>query len=396
MPSLLTCPLLASTGKPSLVLLVAVTMTGTAAMHIFVPALADAARDLDTTPFAAQLTITLYFVGLAFGQLVYGPVSDRYGRRPFLLVSLALYLAGLLMAVPAPGVGTLVAARVLQSLGGCGVLVLGRAMVRDVSTAADAARKIAVLTMAMTLTPAVAPALGGLINGWLGWRAIFATLAAIVAVLGTIVLLTLPETNREPIRLPGIVAILANYLRLLRTGKYRNYLIAGACSGTSLYAFLATAPFLIVDVLGHTVQEVGLYCLVVTAGMVVGAFVARQLASNIEIRRAARHGNRVCLASAAALLAIQLTGHLSLPTLIVPLTVYAMGVGVVGPNSVAGLMNVDPRSSGSASSLYGFCQMSSGALSTLAVALWHANNALPVAAVLLAAALISMVALRRV
>ncbi len=142
--------------QASLPLLVAVTMTGTVALHIFVPALAAAAADLGTTPVAAQLTITLYLVGLACGQLVYGPLSDRFGRRPVLIAGLSLYLAGLLLAIPARSIEVLIVARILQSLGACGSLVLGRAMVRDVSTATDAARKIAILTMAMTLTPALA------------------------------------------------------------------------------------------------------------------------------------------------------------------------------------------------------------------------------------------------
>jgi DHA1 family bicyclomycin/chloramphenicol resistance-like MFS transporter len=396
MPSFLERPLIGRTSAPSLALLVIITMTGTMAMHIFVPALPDAAAALHATPFAVQLTITLYLCGLAGGQLVCGPLSDRFGRRPVLVVSLALYLLGLLVAIPAESITTLVIARVLQSLGGCGSLVLGRAMVRDVSTAEDANRKIAVLTIVMALTPALAPAIGGLINTWLGWRAIFACLGGLVAALFAVVLFTLPETNSNPIPLPGVGAVLSGYLRLIRSTKYRNFLIAGSCCGTSLYAFLAVAPFLLVDVLGVKLDYVGLYCLVVVGGMVVGSFVARQVSGRMEIRKAARRGNVVSLVSALALLAIDLSGHLSTVTLLVPLTIYSAGVGIASPNAVAGLMNVDPRAAGSASSLYGFSQMAFGAVFTLAVALWHSGSAIAVAATLLAAAFIAMVSLSRV
>ncbi|KMO40209.1 multidrug transporter CflA [Methylobacterium variabile] len=383
-------------GQASLPLLVAVTMTGTVALHIFVPALAAAAADLGTTPVAAQLTITLYLVGLACGQLVYGPLSDRFGRRPVLIAGLSLYLAGLLLAIPAPSIEVLILARVMQSLGACSALVLGRAMVRDVSTAADAARKIAILTMAMTLTPALAPAIGGLINGALGWRAVFVVLAAVVAGLGALVVLTLPETNRRPMALPGVAAVAGAYLRLMQAPAYRAYVVAGACAGTSLYAFLAVAPFLLVDRLGRSTQEVGLDCLIVVAGMVLGSGIAGRLAGRVPIRRAAKVGNGICLAAALALLVVDRTGQLTVVTLLAPLVLYAVGIGLLGPNAVAGLMNVDPHAAGSASSLYGFMQMAFGALFTLAVASWHDGSAMPVAATLLSAALVAAFALRRV
>jgi DHA1 family bicyclomycin/chloramphenicol resistance-like MFS transporter len=395
MPSFLTRPLLKAQ-HASLPLMVLVTMTGTVAMHIFIPALPHAAGDLGTSPAAAQLTITLYLCGLAGGQLIYGPISDRFGRRPVLLASLALYWVGLLLAIPAPNIGVLIAARILQSLGACGPLVLGRAMMRDVSSSENAARQIAVLTMAMTLTPALAPAIGGYIDLWFGWRTIFVVLAVLVGVLGMLVLLTLPETNREPVPLPGISAVLSGYLRLLRSAKYRNFAIAGACCGTSTYAFLAVAPFLLVDLLGRSPHEVGLFCLVVVFGMVAGAVVARGIAGRVEIRRAARGGNLLCVAGAAGLLVMDVAGQLSVPTLIAPLALYAVGVGIAGPNAVTGLMNVDPRVAGSASSLYGFLQMMAGAGFTLSVALWHAPSAVPLAITLLVASLASMISLQRV
>ncbi|MEH3147727.1 MAG: MFS transporter [Methylobacterium frigidaeris] len=273
--------------------------------------------------------------------------------------------------------------------------MLGRAMVRDVSTSHDATRKIATLTMAMTLTPALAPAVGGLISDAFGWRAVFVALAAVVGCLGVLVLLTLPETNRRPVPLPGIGAVAAAYWRLLRVPTYRAYVLAGACAGTSLYAFLAVAPFLLVERLGRSPQEVGLDCLIVVAGMVVGSALAGRLAGRVPIRRAARWGNLVCLVGAASLLAVDRTGHLSVASLLAPLALYAVGVGLLGPNAVAGLMNVDPFAAGAASSLYGFLQMALGALFTLAVAAWSDGSATPVAVTLLAAALVAGLALRR-
>lgn len=378
-----------------LALLVAVTMTGTVALHIFVPALAAAALDLHTDAAGIQSTITVYLIGLAGGQLLYGPLSDRYGRRPVLIGGLALYLAGLLLAIPAPNLGVLLLARAMQSLGACSCLVIGRAMVRDVSTREDAARKLAILVTAMTLTPALAPAIGGVVSHAFGWRAVFILLALVVAILGTLVIVILPETNRQKVALPGAVAVLAAYLRLVRLPAFRAYLVAGGCGGTSLYAFLAVAPFLLVNRLGRSPQEVGFDCLLVVFGMVAGAVLASRIAGRVSILRAARSGNLVCIVSALALLAIDRAGLLQVETLILPLFLYAVGVGILSPNAVAGLMNVDPHAAGSASSLYGFTQMSFGALFTAAATAWPATSAAPVALTLLAAGLIAAVSLRR-
>lgn len=381
--------------QASLALLVAVTMTGTVALHIFVPALAAAAADLHTDAAGIQSTITIYLIGLAGGQLLYGPLSDRYGRRPVLIGGLGLYLAGLLLAIPAPNLAVLIVARMMQSLGACSCLVIGRAMVRDVSTREDAARKLAILVTAMTLTPALAPAIGGVVSHAFGWRAVFVLLAGLVAFLGGMVVLTLPETNRRKVALPGIAAVLSAYLRLVRMPVSRAYLVAGGCAGTSLYAFLAVAPFLLVNRLGRSPQEVGFDCLLVVFGMVAGAVLASRIARRVSILQGARSGNLICIVSALALLAVDRAGFLTIETLIVPLFAYAVGVGLLSPNAVAGLMNVDPHAAGSASSLYGFTQMTFGALFTVAATAWPATSAAPVALTLLAAGVIAGLSLRR-
>ncbi|MBV8889484.1 MAG: multidrug effflux MFS transporter [Alphaproteobacteria bacterium] len=390
----LSKPLIGS-AAPSLPLLIAVTMTGTIAMHIFVPAMPAAARDLGVSPSLVQSTITLYIAGLAFGQLFYGPLSDRFGRRPALLASLAIYLAGLLAAIPAASIGGLVAARILQSLGACGALVIGRAMVRDSATGDDIVRRLAVLTIAMTVTPALAPAIGGYVVSWFGWRAIFVMLAAVVAALLALVGLALPETSPAPLALPGMRSMLVNYGRLLMLPAFRNYLIAGSLCTTSIYAFLSASPFLFIDVLHRSAREAGTYCMVILAGLILGASLARRYAGRMPVRSGALWGSRCCLVGAGLLLLIDRAHLLSVPTIVLPMLVYSVGIGLMSPNAVTGLMNAAPRTVGMASSLYGFFQMSFGALVTLIVALWHDGSALPVAATMVSAAVVAQLALHR-
>lgn len=393
---LLLNPLRQTGPEPSFWLLVAVTVTGTLAMHIFVPALPAAARDLGSTATAIQLTVSLYLIGLGFGQLIYGPLSDRFGRRPATVVSLALYTLGLALAIPASNIGWLVAARILQSFGAGGALVLGRAMVRDGSSSTDAVRRLSLLAIAMTATPTLAPALGGLITSTLGWRAIFVVLALAVGALFALVVLNLPETNRNPAPLPSLGSILTGYARLLGQQSYMGYVVAGACCTTSAYAFLSSAPFLFVDILHRSPDEVGLYCLIIIAGMAVGAVLARQLVSKLDIKTAARLGAAVCVAGAVALLIVDLVHALSVATIVAPMILYSVGMGLTSPNAVAGLMNAVPRAVGAGSSFYGFTQMAFGALFTAIVAFWHDGSALPVACTLLFGAALAQIALLRV
>ncbi|HUD60936.1 MAG TPA: MFS transporter, partial [Acetobacteraceae bacterium] len=178
----LAVPPLGSRDRAPFALIVAITACGTLGMHLIIPALPATAHALHVSPGAIQLTITLYLIGLAIGQLVYGPISDRLGRRPVLIGGLALFTFAGILTTAAPGAFTLVVARVLQSIGACAGLVLGRAIVRDSAAPDRAAAQLAMLTMVMSMAPAIAPVLGGYATAWFGWRAAFALLAIVGAV----------------------------------------------------------------------------------------------------------------------------------------------------------------------------------------------------------------------
>src|SRR5581483_3178326 len=173
----------ATHARPHGALLAAITGSGTLAMHMFVPALPAVAREFSASPGTVQLTLTVYLIGIAGGQLVYGPFSDRFGRRPVLIACLSVFLAATAVAAFATQLGLLIAARFVQAVGACGGLVLGRAMVRDGATPDQAARQLALLVMVMTAAPALAPLIGGEIQVLLGWRGIFSVLGAFSAVL---------------------------------------------------------------------------------------------------------------------------------------------------------------------------------------------------------------------
>jgi MFS transporter, DHA1 family, multidrug resistance protein len=378
--------------RPSALLLAAIACSGTLAMHIFVPVLPAVARDFVATPGAAQMTLTVYLLGLAAGQLIYGPLSDRFGRRPVLIAALLIFLAATLLAGCAPSLKWLIMARVVQALGACGGLVLGRAMARDGASPEQAARQLALLIMVMTVAPAIAPLIGSTVAIWLGWRGIFGVLGAAGTALLVLTVTTLPETNRTPEALPNLRAMFAVYGRLLGRRAFCAYATGGACMSTSIYAFLSASPFLFVDVLHRPPAEVGVYYMALFVGITLGSWLASRLALRVRIEHLLRLGALLGMLGAAGLLSADLTGNLGVASVLAPMGLFAVGVGLTSPIATARAIGVDPRAIGTASALYGFLQMSFGALCTLLAGLWHAHSALPVAAILLAAATTAQIA----
>ena len=372
-------------------LVVAITACGTLGMHLIIPALPDTARALGVTAGTVQLTITLYLIGLAIGQLLYGPVSDRFGRRPVLLGGLALFTLAGIATTAAPNAWTLVIARILQSIGACSGLVLGRAMVRDSATADRAAAQLAMLTLVMSAAPAIAPVLGGYAAAWFGWRAAFALLAVIGAITLACAVLLLPETNS--LQSSARASMLLGSLRLFRSRAFCGYVLGGACTTTSFYAFMAASPFILVNLLHQPTERVGLYYLLLMAGVAAGGLSANRLAGRVRPQTALRIANSFAIAGAACFMLTDLTGWLNVATVIAPVVVFMIGAGMASPFALSGAVSVNPHAIGAASGLYGFTQMAYGALCTVIVEVWHPGSVFTVAAVLLVSALLGQAAL---
>ncbi|MFT8244004.1 multidrug effflux MFS transporter [Roseomonas sp. BN140053] len=375
---------------PPLWLLVLMTFCGTLAMHIFVPALPQAGRDLGASTGAMQLTISLYLIGLAAGQLVYGPVSDRFGRRPVLFAGLALYTAAGLLAAVAPGPGWLVATRLLQALGGCAGLALGRAIVRDTAGPTAAAGRLALLNLMVTVGPGLAPSLGGALSETLGWRSIFWGLAALGATTIALSAWRLPETGRRAAG-GSAASLLRDYGQLLRSRAFAGYVVGGGCATTSMYAFMAASPFIFVEQLHRPVHEVGVYYLVLIGGVTLGSVIANRLVARVGIERLLLRATLLGVGGAVLFLLAVLSGHLSVPLTLAPLLLFTVGCGVSSPLALTKAVGVNPKVIGSAAGLYGFGQMAIGALCT-ALAGVGGNPALAAAVVLVVAGVIGQLA----
>jgi DHA1 family bicyclomycin/chloramphenicol resistance-like MFS transporter len=373
-------------------LLVLVTFSGTLAMHMFVPALTVAAQSLRVDAATIRMTISVYIFGLAVGQLVYGPLSDVFGRRPTLLAGLALYTAGGFVAMIAPNVGVLVAARLVQAAGGCAGLLLGRAIVRDTAESNDAVRRLALMSLMTMVGPGLAPMVGGLLAGAFGWRAIFVLLTALGVLNFTVSWRLLPETGRPGGRI-SVGGVARDYRTLLASPRFFGFAFGGGCATTSFYGFIAAAPFIFINELHRPIHEVGVYLGLLVVGVSVGNILASRLVGRFTIERLLMAGSRVSLASAAFLLVAFLAWRPDAVAVEAVMIVYCVGAGLCSPAVSTLSISVDPRLIGSAAGLYGFLQMTIGAVCTTLAGLGH-DPAIAAAAVLVGAALLAQGAFR--
>jgi DHA1 family bicyclomycin/chloramphenicol resistance-like MFS transporter len=340
-------------------LLALMTLSGTLAMHIFVPALPMAAADLGVSSSVIQLTLSTYIIGLALGQLTYGPISDRYGRRPVLLVGMIIYLAASLAAYLAPNIQWLLVARLFQAIGGCSGLVLGRAIVRDNAAGNEAARRLSLMNLMTMAGPGLSPLLGAFIVGVTGWRSIF----AVVCLLGLANLLLIwfllprtPGSGGQDMR-----TVMVSYGRLLKSVRFLGFTIGGGFTTTAIYSFIASAPFIFSGELHQPPERVGIYLAINIAGIWLGSLTTSRLIGRLSASQIMIFGTTISFASGLVFLGFVATGTLGVTSTILPMLVFSYGAGAASPVALAEAMNINPAMAGSASGLYGFTQMMVGA-----------------------------------
>ncbi len=362
-------------------LLTALVALGPMSTDLYLPSLPGLLRHFDADIAEVQLTLSVFLVGLAVGQLVYGPLSDRFGRRPVLLAGLILYVVASAICALAPGVPTLIAARLLQATGACAGPVVCRAVVRDVHGREGAARILSYMGAAMALAPALGPILGGFVEAWLGWRANFAILCIYGAVGLALTAAILPET--APHRGEsggGLDAALRGYLGLLGQRVYIGFVLCCALAYGGIFSFISGSSFVFVDIIGLAPQLYGVCFGAIVLGYILGTLVGGRLTRRIGVERLVRTGGLISAVGGLALLLSVWTTGASVPGILLPTVIYMVGTGLVLPNAMAGAIGPFPRMAGTAAALLGFVQMGLAAAGGVAIGHLANGTAIPMAA----------------
>ncbi len=340
-----------------LLTLVAVTAIGPLAMQIFTPALPIIQQDFGVASGTAQLALSVSMWAIALSTLAYGPLSDRFGRRPVMIVGLVVFLIGSLLCTLAPNIWVLIAGRVIQAAGGTAGMVLARAIVRDVYAEEKVASVIAYLTIAMVIAPMLAPAIGGILTEALGWPAIFGFAGLVGIPVLMLVLFRLAETNSAPPSHRGVGGMLEAFGMLLRSPAYCSYAFQGAFSLASFFCLVAGAPYIMVDVLGRPVSEYGYYFVIISLSFMAGNYVSAKFHQSVGLNRMIVIGSLIALCGVSTMAVLALTGVWTPLAIFAPAAIIVFGNGLAVANAQAGALSIFPRSAGTASGLSGFMQM---------------------------------------
>ncbi|HTY95280.1 MAG TPA: multidrug effflux MFS transporter [Steroidobacteraceae bacterium] len=361
-------------------LLAAMTAIGPLSIDMYLPSLGNIARSLAVPIASVQPTVAIFFVGLAAGQLVYGPLSDRLGRRGPLLFGTLVFVAGSLASASAASLPVLLCGRLAQALGACGCVVISRAVIRDALELHESARLFSLLALISGVAPICAPGIGAAVLHVAGWRGIFACLAVFGAVLTLWVWRLLPETrsphtaerarDEHPLR---------GYLQLLRRRRLVGFLGAGAFNGAAMFTYIAASPTVFMDVYHLTPTRFSLLFGLNSVGLVAASQLNRWLLGRFSVAEVLR-GTRVCCVGVAGWIAFAaFSGFGGLAGVAAPLFLAISTVSLVQSNALAGALASDATRAGSTAALYGASSFAAGALLAWVSGVFYDHTARPMA-----------------
>jgi DHA1 family bicyclomycin/chloramphenicol resistance-like MFS transporter len=365
--------------------LAGVVAVGPLSTDMYLPSLPDMTRIFDTDVSVVQLTLSVFMAGFAVAQLAYGPLSDRYGRLPFLLGGLGIFFAASLACAFATNIEMLIGLRFLQALGASAGPVLARAIVRDLHDREAAARMLSYLGAVMGFAPAAGPVIGGYLHNAFGWQANFIALTVLGGGAWLLVRLLLRETLAQPD--PHALAprrLVSNYSAILGDRAFLGYGLTGAFAFSGLFAFISGSSFILIDVLGVASDTFGYYFGLIVLCFVAGALAGGRLVTRHGLDRLLSRGVGILPLAGLAMAGLAWGGVASVAAVIAPMALYMVAVGLVLPNTLAGALAPYPHKAGRASALFGSLQMASGALAGAAVGILHDGTQTPMAVIIAA------------
>jgi DHA1 family bicyclomycin/chloramphenicol resistance-like MFS transporter len=378
----------------TILILGALSAFGPLAIDFYLPAFPAMALAFGTDEKHVQLTLAAYFLGLSIGQLAYGPVADRFGRRIPLLIGVGLFTAASLACAYAPNLEWLIGARFVQALGGCAGMVISRAIVSDKCDAVGSAKVFSQLMLVMGLAPILAPMLGGLLVNTTGWQSIFLALTGFSALAGLAVALGLPESMPAHLPRQPLSGALHQYARLVKEPVYLGHALTGGIAIAGMFSYIAGSPFVLIKLYGVPAEHFGWFFGANAAGFILVAQINARLLAKRGPAFLLSRAVWVYLGAGLTLLGVSALHTAQLWPLLIPLFVCIASLGCILPNASACAMNGQGARAGSASAMLGCLQFSVAAGAAALVGVLHDGSAMPMAMVIsLCAILVVSVAL---
>ncbi|MGH8445286.1 MAG: multidrug effflux MFS transporter, partial [Solimonas sp.] len=372
----------------------AIIALGPFSIDMYLPSFPALQAHFGATPAAVQATLSTFFIGLAIGQLVYGPVADRYGRRRPLIFGLALYTVASFGCAFAPSIGGLAALRFLQALGGSAGMVVIRAMVRDRFEPQQMAQILSAMMAVMGIAPIIAPTVGGQIFALFGWQALFVALGLFSSLCIVVAWRQLPETiaQRSP---HGFVGFARAYLHMLRHRRFMGYALAGGTAQGAVFTYISVAAFVFIEAYQLTPTQFSLLFGLNAAGLIGASQLNTIALRRMPAQRVLRRAIATSAASSCVLLIDALTGFGGLYGIIVPLFFSVASLGFSFPNSTAAAMAPFGDRAGVASALLGTLQFAIGACTGAIAGALHNGTPVPMAAVMASCGVLAVIFLFR-
>jgi DHA1 family bicyclomycin/chloramphenicol resistance-like MFS transporter len=359
------------------------TAIGPLSIDMYLPAFPDIAKGLNTSVASVMLSLSSFFIGISVGQLIYGPLLERYGRKKPLYFGLVIYAIAAIGCASTLTVNGLIIFRLFQALGGCVGMVAARAMVRDLFEVKDNAKVFSTLMLVVAVSPIIAPTLGGYITAYLGWRYIFGMLIIVISLILIAVYFLLPESKKPDTNFslrPSAIA--TSYLTIIKNSQFAIYTFTGAIAYAGLYSYISGSPYVFMVIYGVSEKYYGWIFAVIAGGLISASqlnnFLLRKYRSEQIIKAALYFQNTIGIILAAT--AILGMHHLYLTILLIMLFLCCQGF--IFPNASALSMAPFAHNAGSASALMGFIQMSVGALMSAMVSVLQNGTAIPMTAVM--------------
>ncbi|MDB5476092.1 MAG: drug resistance transporter, Bcr/CflA subfamily [Phenylobacterium sp.] len=378
------------------VLLGSLTAMGPLAIDMYLPSLPAIGLDLHASSGQTQGTVAAFLTGMACGQFLYGPASDRFGRRPPILVGIWIFVIASIACAVAASPSALIVSRFLQALGACSGAVVARAVVRDRFSHLETARMLSLLMLIMGLAPILAPLLGGVLLGIGGWRLNFAFMAVFGVLLGLAAVFRMTESRSEETAAQARSEHpFRAYLALAREPRLVGYALAGALNGATLFTYISASPELLIQTYKISPQAFGWVFGLNALGIIGANQVNRHLLRRTTPEAVLAGASLVSLGFAVLLAIAALTGFGGRWTILPLLFLVLASYGLMQGNTVAGGLNVDPRRAGSISALMGALAFGTGALASSLAGLLHDGTPRPMALIMLAGLAGSALALHR-